>query len=263
MPQRGIEALRQASLVLCEDTRTSQTLLRHFGIAARTAALHDHNEESRTPALIEQLLRGEQIALISDAGTPLMSDPGYRLVRAAIAAGVGVSAIPGPNAAVTALVLSGLPPQPFLFHGFLPPRQAARRSVLQGLRAAELAGLSATLIFYEAPHRCAETLADMAEIFGARPAALARELTKLFEEVRRGSVAELAASCAAEPPRGEIVLLLGPAPAEQTGEAELDALLRQALLGQSVREAAASVAAATGLPRRVVYQRALGLAGEG
>jgi 16S rRNA (cytidine1402-2'-O)-methyltransferase len=259
MSPRAVTALRQARLVLCEDTRTSATLLRHYGIAARTEALHDHNEESRIPGVLARLAAGQNVALISDAGTPLMSDPGYRLVRAAIAAGHKVTAVPGANAAVTALVLSGLPPHPHLFAGFLPARQAARVAALQKLRAAEQAGLSATLLFYESPHRTAETLADMASVFGDRPAALARELTKLYEQVRRGTLAELAEGCVSDAPRGEIVLVVGPAPEETVGEADLDSLLRAALATQSVREAAAGVAAAMGLPKRVVYQRALEL----
>jgi 16S rRNA (cytidine1402-2'-O)-methyltransferase len=160
-----------------------------------------------------------------------------------------------------ALTLSGLPPHPYYFHGFLPPRQAARLAVLRQLRGAEQAGFNATLAFYESPHRAGETLADMASIFGARPAALARELTKKFEEVRRGLLPELAALYATQAPRGEITLLVGPAPAEAAEAGELDALLVAALRTQSVREAAAGVAAATGLPRKQVYARALELAG--
>jgi 16S rRNA (cytidine1402-2'-O)-methyltransferase len=261
---RAIAALRGADLLLCEDTRTTGTLLHHFGIATRTASLHDHNEDAAIPGLLARLRGGAAVALVSDAGTPLVSDPGYRLVRAAIAEGVAVTAIPGANAAVMALTLSGLPPHPFLFQGFLPAKQAARRTVLARLRSAEQAGLSATLIFYEAPHRAAETLSDMAEIFGSRPAALARELTKKFEQVLRGSLPDLAARCMATPPRGEVTLLIGPPdPAEETGSAaDLDALLTEALRTQSVREAAAGISAATGLPRKQVYARALEMAGK-
>jgi 16S rRNA (cytidine1402-2'-O)-methyltransferase len=260
---RALATLRHADLLLCEDTRTTATLLRHFGIAARTAALHDHNEDDAIPGILARLRGGAMIALVSDAGTPLVSDPGYRLVRAAIAEGLPVTAIPGANAAVMALTLSGLPPHPHLFQGFLPPKQAARRTVLARLRAAEQAGLSATLIFYEAPHRAAETLADMAEIFGPRPAALARELTKKFEQVLRDGLPGLAAHCAAVPPRGEVTLLVGPPDTDdaQSGEADLDDLLALALRTQSVREAAAGVAEATGLPRKQVYARALEMVG--
>ena len=172
---------------------------------------------------------GKRVALVSDAGTPLLSDPGFRLVRAAIAEGLPVSAVPGPNAALTALVLSGLPPVPFLFLGFPPPRAAARRAGFGGLRAAERAGLAATLIWHEAPHRLAETLADMAAAFGDRPAAVARELTKRFEEVRRGTLAELAAYYAATPVRGEVTVLVGPACAGAADAEGLDERLRSAL----------------------------------
>ncbi len=252
-------ALRHAELILCEDTRTSGVLLGHYGIGTATAPLHEHNESARIPAVLARLHAGALIALVSDAGTPLVSDPGYRLVRAAIEAGVPVSAVPGANAAVMALTLSGLPPQPFVFLGFPPPKEAGRRAAFAGLRAAERAGLTATLIWHEAPHRLAETLADMAEAFGDRDAAVARELTKRFEEVRRGTLGALAAHYAAEAPRGEITLLVGPAPAEQVDAEKVDELLRRALETHSVKDAAALVAGATGLPRRAVYARALAL----
>ena len=259
MPPRAVQALRDADLVLCEDTRTSARLLAHFGVQARTSPLHDHNEEERLPGLLEQLRAGRRVAVVSDAGTPVVSDPGFRLVRAAVEAGVTVSAVPGPNAAVLALVLSGLPPQPFLFLGFPPPRAAARRAAFGRLRAAERAGLQATHIWHEAPHRLAEALADMAAAFGARPAAVARELTKRFEEVRRGALPELAAHYAAHEARGEITVVVGPAAEEAGDEEDLDARLRRAMAEHSVKDAAALVAAATGLPRRVVYARALEL----
>ena len=256
---RALDALRGADLVLCEDTRMTARLLTHHGIAARTSPLHDHNEEDRIPALIDRLRGGSRMALVSDAGTPLVSDPGYRLVRAAVAAGVPVSAVPGPNAAVTALVLSGLPPQPFLFLGFPPPRSAARLAAFGRLRAAERAGLSATLLWHEAPHRLADTLADLASQFGDRPAAVARELTKRFEEVRRGLLPELAAHYAAAPARGEITVAVGPAPEDAADAQDLDEQLRRALTQNSLKDAAALVAAATGLPRKTVYARALAL----
>jgi 16S rRNA (cytidine1402-2'-O)-methyltransferase len=259
--QRALEALRGADLVLCEDTRTTARLLTHYGIAVRTAALHEHNEAAQTPDIIARLQRGSRIALVSDAGTPLVSDPGFRLVRAALAAGLGVDAIPGANAATMALVLSGLPPHPYLFMGFCSPRQAARRAGFAALRAAERAGLSATLLFYEAPHRLAETLADMAQDFGPRPAAVARELTKRFQEVRRASLPDLAAHYASHEARGEITLVVGPAPAETADDADLDQLLLASLRTLSVREAAAAVADLTGIARRTVYRRALALRG--
>ena len=259
---RAQQALTEARAILCEDTRVTARLLARHSISAPLLALHDHNEESEAPRLVARLLAGENLALVSDAGTPLVSDPGFRLVRAAIAAGVPVSAIPGPNAAVMALTLSGLPPHPFLFHGFLPPKSAARAAEIARLAAMEAAGLSATLIFYEAPHRVAEALAALAEGLGAdRPAAVARELTKRFEEVRRGSLADLAAHYAAHEARGEVVLCVGPAPppAEPTADA-LDAALKAAMARMTLRDAAAHVAAATGLPRKRVYARALELA---
>lgn len=260
MSIRGLAALREADLVLCEDTRHTARLLEHHGLRLRTSPLHDHNEEGRVPALLDALRRGERIVLVSDAGTPVMSDPGFRLVRAAVAAGLAVTAVPGPNAAVTALVLSGLPPAPFLFAGFAPPRQAARLEGYRGLRGAERAGLSATLVWHEAPHRLAEALADLATVFGPeRPAAVARELTKRFEEVRRGTLAVLAAHYAGHEALGEITLVVGPAPAETVDEAGLDERLRDALRAHSVKDAAALVAGATGLPRKTVYARALAL----
>ena len=260
MTPRGLEALREADVVLAEDTRSAQRLLAHFALSARLESLHDHNEEARVPGLLARLAQGERMALVSDAGAPLVSDPGFRLVRAAIAAGVAVSALPGANAALTALLLSGLPPQPFLFLGFLPPRAAARRAALARVRAAERAGLAATLLFYEAPHRLAATLADAATVLGPRAAAVARELTKRFEEVRRADLASLAADYAQAPPRGEITLVIGP-PEESAAApgAELDTRLRAALARHSLKDAAALVAGETGLPRRAVYARALAL----
>ncbi len=255
---RAVEALRTADLVLCEDTRHTGHLLTALGIGARLRPLHEHNEDASIPSLIVLLRRGKRIALVSDAGVPLVSDPGYRLVRAAIAEGLPVGAIPGANAAITALVLSGLPPLPFLVLGFPPPRQAARRASFAHLRAAERAGLKATLIWHEAPHRLAGTLADMVDGLGARPAAVARELTKRFEEVRRGTLPKLAAHYAAEAARGEITIVVGP-PEQERSEEDLDERLREALATQSVKDAAALVATATGLPRKLVYARALAL----
>jgi 16S rRNA (cytidine1402-2'-O)-methyltransferase len=254
---RARAVLSEADLILCEDTRHSARLLSTLGIATRTEPLHEHNEDSRIPGILARLRDGKRIAVISDAGTPLVSDPGFRLVRAAIAEGLPVTAIPGPNAAVTALVLSGLPPLPFLFLGFPPPKEAARRAAFGSLRAAERSGLKATLIWHEAPHRLAETLATMADAFGDRPAAVARELTKHFEEVRRGALPALAAHYATHEARGEITVLVGPP--ENNDAEDLDGSLRAALEGNSVKDAAVLVAAATGLPRKMVYARALEL----
>lgn len=261
---RAIDTLRTADAVLCEDTRVTGAMLARHGVSVTLLALHDHNEAAQAPRLVERLLGGARMALVSDAGTPLVSDPGYRLVRAAIAAGVPVGAIPGPNAAVMALTLSGLPPHPFLFLGFLPAKAAARAAEIARIAAIERVGLAATLILYEAPHRAAEALAALAEGLGPdRPAALAREMTKRFEEVRRGTLASLAQGAEADPPRGEIVLVVGPPAAglaEAAAEATLEEQLSAALAsGLSLRDAAAMVAEATGLPRKQVYQTALAL----
>lgn len=260
---RGAEALARADLVLCEDTRTTARLLSDRGISVRTEALHEHNERQRIPNLIRRLSEGAHIALVSDAGMPLLSDPGFRLTRAAIDADIAVTVIPGPNAALSALVLSGLPPHPYMFVGFPPPRSAARKEAFAKLHAAERAGLSATLIWHEAPHRLAETLVDMASVFGPeRPCAVARELTKRFEEVKRGTAQALADFYTQTPPRGEITVLLGPAPETETSADDLDTTLRTLLATHSVKDAAALAAAAAGLPKRTVYARALELAAD-
>ncbi len=255
---RAKATLLSSDLILCEDTRHSARLLGVIGAKVKLQALHEHNEDAAIPEVLEQLRQGKRIALISDAGVPLVSDPGYRLVRAVVAEGLPVSAVPGANAAVTALVLSGLPPLPFLVLGFPPPRHAARRAALGRLRAAERAGLAATLVWYEAPHRLGETLSDMADAFGPRPAAVARELTKRFEEVRRGTLSELAAHYRDHAARGEVTIVVG-GPPEQDDSEDLDGQLRAALAGNSVKDAAALVAIATGLPRKLVYARALAL----
>jgi 16S rRNA (cytidine1402-2'-O)-methyltransferase len=259
MTVRAAAALRIADHILCEDSRVTSRLLAAWGINTRLVPLHEHNEDARIPATLQALRDGKRVALVSDAGTPLVSDPGYRLVRAALAEGLPVGGVPGANAALLALVLSGLPPQPFLFIGFLAPRAAARRAALASLRSAERAGLSATLVFYEAPHRLAETLADMADMLGDRPAAVARELTKRFEEVRRDRLDALATWYSANQVRGEICVVVGPAEADVRDEADIDALLRTALGEVSLKEAVAKVTAATGLPRKQVYARALSL----
>jgi 16S rRNA (cytidine1402-2'-O)-methyltransferase len=255
---RARDTLLAADLILCEDTRHTARLLSAIGAKVKLQPLHEHNEDAAIPAVLARLREGRRIALVSDAGVPLISDPGYRLVRAALAEGLPVGAVPGANAAVTALVLSGLPPLPFLVLGFPPPRQTARRAAFGRLRGAERAGLAATLVWYEAPHRLGETLQDMAEAFGPRPAAVARELTKRFEEVRRGTLAELAAHYARNVARGEVTVVVAP-PAQEDDPEDLDERLRAALAGNSVKDAAALVAVATGLPRKLVYGRALAL----
>ena len=260
--ERAIEVLRQAELVLCEDTRVTGRLFAAKRISVRTEPLHEHNERHRIPALLDLLKDGRRIALVSDAGTPLLSDPGYRLVRAAIAEGLAVGAVPGANAAITALTLSGLPPHPFLFVGFPPPRSVARREAFATLRAAERTGLSATLIWHEAPHRLADTLADLHAVFGNRNAAVARELTKRFEEVRRGVLYDLTNHYHRQSARGEITVLVGPAPDEEAGQDELDVRLIAALATHSVKDAATLVAGTVRLPRRTVYARAMELAAD-
>ena len=254
---RAREVLATCDLVLCEDTRRTARLLSAMDIHARTATLHEHNEDARIESVLKRLRDNEMVALVSDAGTPLVSDPGYRLVRAVIAAGLPLTAIPGPNAAVTALILSGLPPLPFIFLGFPPPKQAARRTAFGDLRAAERAGLSCTMIWYEAPHRLLETLTDLRDVFGDRSAAVARELTKRFETVERGKLSDLTTVFSREAARGEITVLLGPP--ETKDPEDLDGRLRAALATQSVKDAAAIVSTATGLPRKLVYARALEL----
>lgn len=260
---RALAAFREADAVVCEDTRVTGSLLSRHGVSVTLSPLHEHNEDAQVPVLLDRLRKGQRIVLASDAGTPLVSDPGYRLVRAVIAAGLPVGAVPGPNAAVMALTLSGLPPDSFLFAGFLPQKAGPRTAELARLRGIEKAGLSTTLLFYEAPHRLGECLSAMAEAFGPdRPAAVARELTKRFEEVRRGPLSDLAGHYATHEARGEITIVVGPAPAETAvEEATLDERLQAALgSGLSLRDAAATVAAATGLPRKQVYARALDLA---
>jgi 16S rRNA (cytidine1402-2'-O)-methyltransferase len=257
---RALATLRAADVIACEDTRVTQKLLARHGIARPLLAYHDHNAERMRPLLLDRLRRGEVVALVSDAGTPLISDPGFKLVQAALAEGLPVTTLPGASAPLAALVLSGLPSDRFLFAGFLPPKSAARRTAL-----ADLAAVPATLVFFESAPRLAVALADMAAVLGPRPAAVAREITKLFEEVRRGDLAELAAHYrGAGPPRGELVLVVGPAreAAEPSGAA-LDEQLKAALAQMSVRDASDAVAAATGRKRRDVYQRALLLAGRG
>src|SRR2546423_585550 len=211
---RALWVLRNVDRILCEDTRVTGRLLARFGIVTPLDPYHDHNADRVSPAVLEALRRGERLALVSDAGTPLVSDPGFKLVRAVMAEDLPVTAAPGPSAAMTALILSGLPPDVFLFAGFLPPRSAARRRAL-----GDWTGLAATLVFFEGPSRLAASLADMAEILGDREAAVARELTKRHEEIRRGRLSELAAHYqAAGPPRGEAVIVVGPpAPAAPAG----------------------------------------------
>lgn len=256
---RALSVLAAAAAVLAEDTRITKRLLAHYGITTPLLTYNDHSSEAVRERMIHRLREGEALALVSDAGTPLVSDPGYRLVQAAIAAGLPVTPIPGPSAMLTALVVSGLPTDRFFFEGFLPAKSGARRTRLQAI-----AGIPGTLILYEAPHRLPEMLADAAEILGERPAVVARELTKLFETVRRGDLPDLARQFAREgPPKGEIVVLVGEGTAGAPGpeaNAELDARIEAALARHSIKDAAALVASEAGLPKRDVYARALALA---
>jgi 16S rRNA (cytidine1402-2'-O)-methyltransferase len=254
---RAIATLAGVDLVACEDTRVTGKLLSLLGIRARLTPYHEHNAERARPAILARLRSGESVALVSDAGTPLLSDPGYRLVRACIEDGIAVTSVPGASALLTALQLSGLPCDRFLFAGFLPSKSAARRTAL-----AELAAVPATLVFYESTQRLAASLADMADILGARAAAVGRELTKLHEEVRRAPLADLAAHyAAAGPPKGEATIVVAPpGEAPQPEPADIDRMLEEMLALGSVRDAADAVSVATGLPRRPLYARALELA---
>lgn len=255
---RAIEVLGKAELVACEDTRTTGKLLTAHGIAAKLTAYHEHNAARVRPRLMKRLECGEAVALVSDAGTPLISDPGYKLVAAAAAAGVTVTAVPGASAGLAALTVSGLPSDRYFFAGFLPNKATARRRALAGL-----VPVPASLVIYESARRLPAALADMAEVLGPRPAAVARELTKLHEEVRRGTLPTLAEHYGtAGPPKGEVVVVIGPpsldAAAAPSAEA-LDARLRAALSRESLRDAVAAVAEATGLPRKQIYAQALEL----
>ena len=253
---RAIATLRQADLILCEDTRHSGRLLKAIGVTQPLLSYHDFNAAARHAAILARLQGGARIALITDAGTPLMADPGQELVAACRAAGLPVWAVPGPCAAVAALSVAGLAALPFAFLGFLPPKGSARREMLTAC-----AGLQFTLVFYETPHRIAEALADITTVLGERPVVLARELTKLHEEVLAGTAASIAATLAArDRPRGEMVLLIAPAPpAAGWDDAAVEAALRTALQQHSVKEAAATVAQLSGLPRRTLYTKALAL----
>lgn len=254
---RALATLAAADLVVAEDTRVTKTLLAHYGITTPLFAYHEHNADAVRPQLLARLEAGQALALVSDAGTPLVSDPGFRLVGEALAVDVAVTSVPGPSAVLAGLVVAGLPTSRFFFEGFLPPKSAARRQ-----RIATIANVPGTLVIFESPRRLAETMKDLAAVLGSRDAAVARELTKMFEAVKRGTLPALAAELAAsEPLRGEIVVLVGPPPDKAPaldGEA-LDHRLRTALETHSVKDAAAVVSGETGQPRRKVYARALEL----
>jgi 16S rRNA (cytidine1402-2'-O)-methyltransferase len=253
---RALETLAAADVIACEDTRITRRLVDHYGIATPLTPYHEHNAQEARPALLRQLADGRTIALVSDAGTPLISDPGYKLVREACAAGHTVTAVPGASAVLTALSLAALPTDRFLFDGFLPPKQAARQK-----RAQELARIPATIVLFETGPRIADALADLATAFGTREAAICRELTKLHEEIRRGDLAALAQAYAdGAETRGEFVVVIAPPADEDVASSDdVDALLSAALARLSVKDAVAEVATATGQKRREIYQRALEL----
>jgi len=252
---RALDILEQADTIACEDTRVTAKLLSIYGISRPLIAYHEHNAEKVRPKLIKRLKQGETVALVSDAGTPMVSDPGYKLVRDCTEEGIPVIPIPGASSVLAALTASGLPTDRFFYAGFLAPKTAARKKALGGL-----AQIPGTLVVLESARRLAGSLADMAETLGPRPAMVARELTKLFEEIRRGSLPDLADHYRREgPPKGEITIVIGPPLEKIADEAEIDRLLGAALKDGSVRDAADAVTAATGLPRRKVYARALAL----
>jgi len=255
MTLRALATLAGADLIACEDTRVTRTLLDRYGIGTPLTAYHEHNAAKVRPALLRRLADGASVALVSDAGTPLISDPGYKLVRDAQEAGHTVTTLPGPSALLAALTVAGLPTDQFLFAGFLPPKQAARRA-----RIAELKSIQATIVLFETGPRLAACLVDLADGLGPREAAVCRELTKLHEEIRRGDLGLLAQGAEEGESRGEIVLVIGPPPVtEKLSTADADVLLREALARSSLKDAVAEIAEVTGLPRRQLYQRALEL----
>jgi len=255
---RALQVLAGADAIACEDTRVTRKLLDHYGITTPLTPYHDHNATTARPKLVGRLSGGATIALVSDAGTPLISDPGLKLVQAAQAAGHKVIPVPGASSVLAALAAGGLATDRFWFEGFLPPKEAARRA-----RIVELVRIPATLVLFESGPRLGRALADLAEGLGAREAAICRELTKLHEEIRRADLVSLARDYAADADaetRGEIVILIAPPHEERlVAPGEIDALLRQALARVSMKDAVAEVASASGLPRREVYQRALSL----
>jgi len=254
---RALELLAGVDVIACEDTRITRKLTERYGIATPMTPYHEHNAAEARPKLLARLADGQAVALVSDAGTPLISDPGYKLVRAACAAGHAVTAIPGASAVLAGLSVAALPTDRFFFEGFLPPKQVARQK-----RIAALAGIPATLVFFESGPRVAATLSDLAAALGPRMAAVCRELTKLHEETKRADLASLAQEYAGGAERrGEFVIVVGPPNNDnEKGSDDLDELLRHAFTRASVKDAVAEVAYATGRPRREIYQRALGLA---
>ena len=251
---RAVNALKEADLILCEDTRQTAKLCAAYGVKRPLAPYHDHNAEKARPGIIKKLQEGARVCLVSDAGTPLVADPGYKLVRDARAAGVDVFPLPGASAAIAALCASGAPSDRFFFAGFLPSKSGARRAALEALK-----GVDATLIFYETAPRLSASLAAMAETLGDRTAVVARELTKLHETFREGALSELSAFYKAQPVKGEIVVLTHPPAAATATPGELDSFLREALGEMSLKDAASAAAKALGVKRSEAYARALQL----
>ena len=252
---RALDTLSGADIILAEDTRQTRKLLTAYDIKTPLSPYHDHNAAKRVPGVIKDLEAGKVIALVSDAGTPLVSDPGFKLVRAAVEAGIDVFPLPGASAVLAGLVKSGLPSDRFMFAGFLPPKSGARKTALE-----DFTSVKATLVFFETGPRLAACLKDMAEVFGARDVVLTRELTKRYEEARHGSFESLIASVKAEPPRGELVLLVGPPQiSERWSENEVISALKVQIPELGVKRASAEIAAQCGWPKRDVYQLALKL----
>jgi len=256
---RALETLAGVDIIACEDTRITRRLTERYGITAVLKPYHEHNAALARPKILERLAQGESIALVSDAGTPLISDPGFKLVREVSAAGHRVIALPGPSSVLNALSVAALPTDRFFFEGFLPPKQTARRA-----RISELSRIDATLVLFESGTRVQDSLRDLAEVMGVRLAAICREMTKLHEEVRRASVAELARSADTLETRGEFVLVIGPpaADAQTMTKDAVDELLRSSLQRDSLKDAVAHAVELSGRPRREIYARALALAKE-
>jgi 16S rRNA (cytidine1402-2'-O)-methyltransferase len=254
---RALETLAGCDLIACEDSRVTRRLTDRFLISTPLTPYHEHNAQAVRPKLLQRLTEGAAIALVSDAGTPLISDPGFKLVREAAAAGHAITPIPGPSAVLAALTVTGLPTDRFYFEGFLPPKDGARRT-----RIKELAGIDATLIMFEGGSRVADTLADLAAAMGDRDGAVCRELTKLHEEVRRAPLRELAAAAARLETRGEFVIVVGPpaADSQRLSENEIDDILKAAMQSQSLKDAVTHAVELSGRPKREVYARALDLA---
>jgi 16S rRNA (cytidine1402-2'-O)-methyltransferase len=255
---RALETLAGVDVIACEDTRITRRLTERYAISALLKPYHEHNAALARPKILEKLGQGASIALVSDAGTPLISDPGFKLVREVCAAGHPVIALPGPSSVLTALSVAALPTDRFFFEGFLPSRQNARRA-----RLTELARIDATLVMFDSGNRVQDTLADLADIMGGRDAAICREMTKLHEDIKRAPIAELARAAGALETRGEFVLVIAPPARSQAMAAdELDDLLRSSLARDSVKDAVAHAVEVSGRPRREIYARALELARE-